>query len=423
MKEKNELAGLKRLLPLLSFASALALVLSACAPATGAAPVLTSTPRIIPTEFSSREAQVQRVEIQTTGNEPAQVNAVVRGLLTEACAKLGESQVEYAGNTFRITVYVLSRTDVGCAQAETPFETTIPLETGGLAAGTYTVIANGVSAVFTLPLVSSTASSAPTSTAIISVTSSPAPTAVTDTQGCTDAAAFVSDVSVPDNSLIAANAPFTKIWRVRNTGTCTWDNSYLVFYISGTTMSQSPGYWLVQPGQKVPPGQTVDVSVGMTAPPESGSYASYWGLKKENGSFMPIQGGANGNSFYVKIRVGGGTGTGNITGASIEIVLEQGSGAACTPNSTYFVSATISSDGPATANYEINSTAGQIAAGNFQDLSGGLSPVIYGTLVFDRADTKTVSLRFVGPYPYPDDITVNLRVNGGEWHSSKLSCQ
>jgi len=230
-------------------------------------------------------------------------------------------------------------------------------------------------------------------------------------------------MTIPDNTVVASNTPFTKTWRLKNTGSCTWDSSYLVYYISGTTMSQQPGYWIVQQGQTVAPGESVDISVGMTSPVERGSYQSYWGLKKENEPLMPIQGGANGNSFYVKIKVGNEVANGNITTASIAIELEQGSGSVCTAHSTYFVHTYITADGRTTATYEINSTAGQIAAGNFQNLvNNELSPVETGTVVFDQADTKTLSWRFVGPYPYPDDISVNLRVNGGEWHATKLSC-
>jgi hypothetical protein len=110
-----------------------------------------------------------------------------------------------------------------------------------------------------------------------------------------------------------------------------------------------------------------------------------------------------------------------VTAASIDIELEQGSGTACTADSTYFIHAHITAGGPTTAYYEIGSTAGQIAAGNFQN--NGLIPYVTGIVVFDQEDTKTINLRFVGPYPYPDHITVNLRVNGGEWHNTKLSCQ
>ena len=382
-----------------------------------------STPQAIQTQTASREAQVQSVEIQIMNGNLPQVNAVVRGNLTESCAVLGESQVQYDSNTIRVTVYAVSRSDIGCVQSTTPFETTIALATNGLPDGTYTVIANGASMVFVLPFHAPTATSIPmpttTSVPTPTATSVPAPTKFT----CTDSAAFVSDVTIPDHTAVASNTAFTKTWRLKNIGTCTWDSNYLVAYISGTTMSQQPGYWIVQQGQTVAPGQIVDVSVGMTSPVDNGNYVSYWGLKKVDGQFMPIQGGANGNSFYVKIKVNNGNAAGKITAASVTIELEQGSGSACTADSTYFVHVVITADGPTTATYEIGSTAGQLPAGYFQDANNNLSPYITGTVVFDQAGTKTINFRFVGPYPYPNDITVNLRVNGGEWHNTKLSCQ
>ena len=369
------------------------------------------TPQATQPQLTSREAQVQSVEIQTLETNPSQINAVVHGNLNESCAALGESQVQYLSNMIGITVYVVSRSDIGCMQLTTPFETTIPLNTNDLPDGTYTVIANGVSVVFTLPMIDSTASPEPAG--ITAPTSS----------ACVDSAAFVSDVTIPDNTIFIPNTPFTKTWRLKNTGTCTWDDNYLVAYISGSTMSQQPGYWIVPQGQSVSPGQTLDVSVGMTSPVENGNYASYWGLKKSDGEYMPIQGGANGNSFFVKIKVNNGAIEGKITDQSITIELEQGSGTVCTANATYFVHASISADGATTAAYEIGSTAGQIPAGYFQSSpTGPVSLYVTGTITFDQAGTKTIDYRFVGPYPHPDDITVNLRINGGEWRNTKLSC-
>ncbi len=115
---------------------------------------------------------------------------------------------------------------------------------------------------------------------------------------------------------------------------------------------------------------------------------------------------------------------GSVTAASIAIEREEGSGPVCTANATYFVHASITTDGPATAFYEISSIAGQIAAGNFEDVNNQTrSPTVTGRMIFTQADTKTINLRFVGPYPYPGDITVVLRVNGGEFHNAKLSCK
>jgi hypothetical protein len=251
----------------------------------------------------------------------------------------------------------------------------------------------------------------------------PLPTAmpIPTTAACKDSAEYIRDDGL-DGTTYAPNVAFTKTWTVKNTGTCTWDSSYLVYQISGSFMTQQPGYWLVPQGTTVEPGQTVDIHVGMTSPPMKGSYKSYWGLKNEDGEIVPIEGGADGNSFYVEINVqNGSVGTGAVTAKSIDIVPEQGSGDACTADSTYFVHAYISTDGPTAVSYEIGSTAGQIPAGYFED-NGELSYYVTGSLVFDQAGTKTVNLRLVGPYPLPDDITVNLRVNDGEWINAKLYC-
>src|SRR5512140_500212 len=261
-----------------------------------------------------------------------------------------------------------------------------------------------------------------------------APTQRAADQSCTDSAAFVSDVSVPDNVLFGPGTPFTKTWRLKNTGTCVWDSSYLVFWISGATMSQSPGYMVVPAGQTVEPGETVDVSVGMTAPMEVGYYTAYWGLKGRDGQFMPIAHGAGGNSFFVKIRVSDSGASGlpgaRIVDQTIDIELEQGSGEACTPEATYLVHAYVKADGPLSALYEIDSTAGQISAGYFIDAgTGARLSTVEGTVKFDAslfaadgAPTITIPSRFVGPYPYPRDITVNFWVDGGQWVSAKLAC-
>ncbi len=247
-------------------------------------------------------------------------------------------------------------------------------------------------------------------------TSSPA------TTDCVDAAQYITDDG-QDGTTYPPNTPFTKTWTVKNTGTCTWDDSYLVSQVSGTAMSQQPAYLFIPQGQTVAPGQMVNISVGMTSPAENGTYRSDWGLQKRNVPLMPIQGGVHWRTFYVKLRVNDGTtADGKVTAATVNIEREEGSGVVCTAGATYFVHASITADGPTTASYEIFSSAGQIAAGNFQNAQG-VSPAVNGSLVFDQAGTKTIDLSFVGPYPYPDNITISLRVNGREFHNTKLSCQ
>ena len=255
--------------------------------------------------------------------------------------------------------------------------------------------------------------------AIIQLPAEPAP--APNTPQCQDAGEYISDDGL-DGATYSPNTAFTKMWILKNTGTCTWDSKYLVFQISGAFMTQQPGYWLVPPGNTVEPGQTINIYVGMTSPLMQGNYKSYWGLKNEDGEIMPIKGGADGNSFYVEVKVNDGSGdTGAVTASAIDIVPEQGSGEPCSANSTYFVHAYLSTDGPTRASYEIGSSAGQISAGSFEN-NGELSRYVTGTLIFYQAESKTISLRFVGPYPHPNDITINLRVNDGEWINTKLFC-
>ena len=131
------------------------LVLTACIPVSSVIGIPTVAPASTPQESQSqtavRDAQVQSVEVQFMQTDPVQVNAIVRGNLTESCATFGDTQMSYASNTFQIKLLTVSPTDRGCAQITTPYAQTISLNTTDLLPGTYTVIANGVSAVFTLP--------------------------------------------------------------------------------------------------------------------------------------------------------------------------------------------------------------------------------------------------------------------------------
>ena len=40
------------------------------------------------------------------------------------------------------------------------------------------------------------------------------------------AATFVADVTIPDGTYINPGASFTKIWRLKNTGTCAWTTQF-----------------------------------------------------------------------------------------------------------------------------------------------------------------------------------------------------
>ena len=111
-------------------------------------------------------------------------------------------------------------------------------------------------------------------------------------------AEFVTDVSIPDGSDISVFDTFTKTWRLRNAGTCTWTSDYRVVYDHGDQML-APDSAPVTSGS-VPPGGTVDVSVPMEAPGTPGTYKGYWRLRDAGGVLFGV--GASGNvAFWVEI--------------------------------------------------------------------------------------------------------------------------
>ncbi|MFH2103821.1 MAG: NBR1-Ig-like domain-containing protein [Chloroflexota bacterium] len=116
-----------------------------------------------------------------------------------------------------------------------------------------------------------------------------------------DRVTFIADITVPDGSVFAAGTPFTKTWRLRNTGTCTWTTAYSLVFVSGDAMSATP----VKPlPASVAPGQYINLSVPMVAPTSAGHYRGYWMLKNAYGTPFGI-GYAGNNPFWVDINVVG----------------------------------------------------------------------------------------------------------------------
>lgn len=131
----------------------------------------------------------------------------------------------------------------------------------------------------------------------VPATNTPLPTATAITY-C-DWVSFVKDVTIPDGTVFAPGDTFTKTWRLKNRGTCTWTPDYLLVFASGekmggTTAVRLPGY--------VSPGQTMDVSVTLTAPDTAGPYVGYWMLRNPSGALFGYGDHAN-QAFYVDIKV------------------------------------------------------------------------------------------------------------------------
>jgi hypothetical protein len=124
----------------------------------------------------------------------------------------------------------------------------------------------------------------------------PEPTSVA---ACTDRAAFVQDVTIPDDTQVAPGQSLVKTWRLRNSGTCTWTPDYALVFARGDQMG-APA-WSALPAT-VPPNATVDLSVSLTAPTAPGSYRGDWQLRNADGELFGLT-SSTGPTFWVKIVV------------------------------------------------------------------------------------------------------------------------
>ncbi len=128
---------------------------------------------------------------------------------------------------------------------------------------------------------------------------SPSPTPTLAPQACDEKAAYFGDVTIPDDTFFAQGEAFTKTWRFRNEGTCTWTPDYKLAFHSGDVMSGP----LNQPfPSTVPPGATVELSVDMTAPSRGGLQQGFWWFEDPTGRRFGT-GSNRADTFWVRISV------------------------------------------------------------------------------------------------------------------------
>jgi len=110
----------------------------------------------------------------------------------------------------------------------------------------------------------------PTNTVSVPPTNTPQP--------C-NKALYVSE-TVPDDTEYDVNESFTKTWRLKNIGTCTWNTNYKLVFASGEKMSGPSSQNL---SVSVAPGEQADISVSLKAPGTAGTYKGIWNIVDDAG--------------------------------------------------------------------------------------------------------------------------------------------
>ncbi len=111
----------------------------------------------------------------------------------------------------------------------------------------------------------------------------PTASATAPPSACVNAATLVEHVTIPPGTTVAAGQALNKVWRARNDGTCPWDSSYRLVFLTGEAMTTNTSL----PVAPTQPGKTVELVAALTAPTKPGMHTGQWQLRGASGGFGP----------------------------------------------------------------------------------------------------------------------------------------
>ena len=103
------------------------------------------------------------------------------------------------------------------------------------------------------------------------------------------------DVNYPDGSTIWVGRNFEKIWRVYNTGVCSWDDGYSLVPVSSSSPrpgdtnpldTPNPAWAIKKVADFVLPGEVKDIGVNLTAPLDPGEYSTCFIMQNDRGVYF-----------------------------------------------------------------------------------------------------------------------------------------
>jgi hypothetical protein len=163
------------------------------------------------------------------------------------------------------------------------FEKSVAAEDGGAQAGLMVQAGERKNADFAWQVGAGLASETPSSAPAVTLASE----TTIEPGSCADAAAYVEDITIPDDTPVPPNTEFIKTWRVRNEGSCTWGPGYALLFDDGDQMGAPE---LVPIQAVVPPGREIDLSVPLTAPGDEGAYRGDWKIQNVDGDIFGSRG-------------------------------------------------------------------------------------------------------------------------------------
>ena len=134
-----------------------------------------------------------------------------------------------------------------------------------------------------IPTISFNSTPLPGFTALASPTQAGATAALGDE--CSNSV-FEGDVTIPDGTVMKPGVDFTKIWAIRNTGTCAWDEGFALVFIGGDTAIDPYNYEFKQTKDIVLGGEGLNIAIKLTAPLAPGDYQGHWRMRNDKGYYF-----------------------------------------------------------------------------------------------------------------------------------------
>jgi hypothetical protein len=154
------------------------------------------------------------------------------------------------------------------------------------------------------------------------------------------ASASLISETIPDGTIFKPGVQFTKTWEIQNTSTCTWDTSYKIIFWDGDLLGGAYYYNLPQ---IVGPGQTLPISLILTAPKDEATYTSKWMLQTPDSVEFGV--GEYNAPFYAEVAVSASAKP-NYAVTSVEYSIARDPATGCHANINYITYATITTSGP-----------------------------------------------------------------------------
>lgn len=119
----------------------------------------------------------------------------------------------------------------------------------------------------------------------------PLPPLSPSTTGCIDSSEFVEDLSFNHQDFdeipeVNAGESFQKGWRLRNSGTCNWNQNDALIPVDGNDPAARMGGVPIIVETEVQPGQTYDFWADLVAPVEPDTYVEYWSLRNNRSGLI-----------------------------------------------------------------------------------------------------------------------------------------